>query len=111
MYALASTTVAIMRGTTTNAWGDVVDDDSVTPVATGVLASLAITNTTRNNPDSQDIRTLRTYSCAMQSDVDVRETDRLLDERTGRIYVVESVTAPPGPALTADLDLVLSLVS
>lgn len=111
MYALASTTVSIIRGTTTNPWGDVVDDNSVTPVATGVLASVAVTNTNRHNPAAQDVRTLRTFSCAVQSNVDVRETDRLRDERSGAIYVVESVTAPLGPALTADLELVLSLVS
>jgi hypothetical protein len=111
MYGLASHRVSILRATTTNNYGDVIDDDSATPVATGVLAALAVTNTTRHNPATQDIRTIRSISGAVQSDIDVRETDRLLDEGTGSIYVVESVTQPLGPGFAGNLELVLTRVN
>lgn len=111
MYAIASTTVSVLRGTTTNAWGDVLDDDNATPVYTGLLAALSIERTQRHNPANQDVRTIRSISCAMQSNTDVREGDRLLDERTGALYAIESVTAPLGPAMSRDLQLVLTLVS
>lgn len=112
MYALASTTCSVIRGTTTNAWGDQVDDViNATVIATGVPVSLAVTNTNTSDPTTQQIRIVRSISGAIQSDTDIRETDRLRDDATGAIYIVESVTQPLGPGFTGDLDLVLKQVS
>lgn len=112
MYALASHLVSILRGTTTNAWGDEIDDpNGAQVVATGVPISLAVTNTTASDPTSQQIRVIRSITGAMQSDTDVRETDRLRDDATGAVYIVESVTQPLGPGFVGDLDLVLAKVN
>lgn len=111
MYALASTTCSILRGTTTNEWGDVIDDPNGQVVATGVPVSLSITNTTASDPATQQIRTIRSLTGAIQSDTDIHETDRLRDDTTGVVYAVESVTTPLGPGFRGDLELVLRQVA
>lgn len=111
MYALASALVSVLRGTTTNQWGDQVDDPTATPVASGIPACIEVTNTSAFDPGTQQIRTIRTISGSIQSDTDVRETDRLRDDASGAVYIVESVTQRGGPGFTADLELVLKQVS
>lgn len=111
MYALASTLVSILRGTTTNQWGDEVDDPNANAVAVGVPADIAVTNTNAFDPTSQTVRTIRSISGAIQSDTDITANDRLQDEATGVVYIVESVTQRMGPGFVGDLELVLKQVS
>lgn len=112
IYALASHLVTVLRGTTTNAWGDEIDDDATAQViASGVPVSLSVTNTNTSDPTTQQIRTVRSISGSIQSDTDVRETDRLRDDATGALFVVESVTDTLGPGFVGDLELVLKQVS
>ena len=111
MYALASTTVSILRGTTTNQWGDQVDDPNASAVATGVPVDITVINTNAFDPTSQQIRTIRTISGAIQSDTDIKETDRLRDDATGVVYIVESVTQRMDPGFVGDLELVLKQVN
>jgi hypothetical protein len=111
MYALASTTASILRGTTTNAWGDEVDDPNAAVIATGVPVCLDVTNTNAFDPTTQQIRTIRSIHGSIQSDTDVRETDRLRDDASGVIYIVESVTDTLGPGFVGDLELVLKQVA
>jgi hypothetical protein len=111
MYALASTTCSVLRGTTTNQWGDVVDDPNGSTVATGIPVAITVTSTRPYDATTQQIRTIRTISGSIQSDTDIRETDRLRDDTTGVVYAVESVTQHMGPGFTADLELVLTQVS
>ena len=112
IYTLASHLISILRGTTTNQWGDEIDaTDGAQVIATGVPVALAITSTTAHDPSTQTIRVVRRITGAIQSDTDVRDNDRLRDDATGAVYVVESVTTPLGPGFTADLDLVLRQVS
>ena len=112
MYALASTTVSILRGTTVNDWGDVIDDiDAARVVATGVPVDIAVTNTNTFDPTNQQIRTIRSIGGAIQSDTDITASDRLRDDTTGVVYIVESVTQRMGPGFVGDLELVLKQVS
>lgn len=110
MYALASTTCSILRGTTTNAWGDQIDDPNPTVIATGVPVGLDVSNTQAFDPTTQQIRTIRTISGSIQSDIDITENDRLRDDTTGVIYIVESATYDLSPGFVADTELVLKQV-
>jgi hypothetical protein len=111
MYALASNIVSILRGTTTNDYGDVVDDpDNAEVVASGVTAQIVVTNVRAYDPSSQQIRVIQTITGAVQSDVDVVESDQIQDDHTGQIYQVESVTQPGGPGYVGDQELVLRRV-
>ncbi len=111
MYALASTTASIVRGTTTDQWGDEIDDPNAAAVATNVPVCIEVTNTNAYDPTTQQIRTIRTISGAIQSDTDITESDRLRDDATGVIYIVEQVTQRMGPGFVGDLELVLKQVS
>ncbi|MER5715720.1 hypothetical protein [Streptomyces sp. NPDC002132] len=105
MQAIATTSVSILRGTTTDAYGDEQDTD--TPIHTGVPASLVEQSrrvTTRDDPTPRIVR----YAVArVPAGTDVTDQDRLLDERTGAIYIVDAVSAMTNPAIAVDrrLDL------
>lgn len=86
MSFLATTTVTILRGTTTNRYDDEQDADLV--VATGVRASLLERPVTGARPASGRKDTQRGYSLRVWKSVDVRQDDRIRDERTGFTYVV-----------------------
>lgn len=110
MYALASTLATIKRGTTVNAYGDVVDTGA-TVVATGVPVHIVVTNARPYDPTSQTIRVIQTISGAIQSDTDIREEDQLVDEQTQVTYSIQSVTQAMGPGFTSDLELVLRRIT
>jgi hypothetical protein len=105
MQAIATTTVSILRGTTTDAYGDERDTD--TPVATGIPASLTEQSrrvTTRDDPTPRIVR----YAVArLPARTDVTDQDRIRDERTGAVYIVDAVSGMANPAFEVDrrLDL------
>lgn len=105
MQAIATTQVEILRGTTTDEFGD--EKDTNTPIASGIPASLVEQTrrvTTRENPTPRIVR----YAVArVPANTDVTDQDRVRDQRTGAIYIVEAVSAMDTPALTVDrrLDL------
>jgi hypothetical protein len=112
MYAIASNVVSVLRGTTTNAYGDEVDDpDNAQVVASGIPAQIVVTSARAYDPTSQQLRVIQTIAGVVQSDVDIVESDQLIDDRTGVIYTVESVTQEGGPGFTSDLELVLRRVT
>ncbi|MCX5522202.1 hypothetical protein OG342_04875 [Streptomyces bobili] len=101
--ALATTTVTVLRGTTTDTYGD--EQDLNTPHLTGIPASLTEQTrrvTTRENPTPRIVR----YAVArVAAGTDVTDQDRLRDERTGAVYIVEAVSSMANPAVTPDLRL------
>lgn len=103
MIARATTTIAVLRGTTTDGFGDEVDTD--TAVATGIPASLAEQTRrvmTRDDPTPRVIR----YSVArVTAGTDVTDQDRVRDERTGAVYIVDAVSSMNSAAVAADLRL------
>ncbi len=100
MQAIATTTVSILRGTTTDDYGDEQDTD--TPVATGVPASLTEQSrrvTTRDDPTPRIVR----YAVArLPARTDVTDQDRIRDERTGAVYIVDAVSGMTNPAFEVD---------
>ncbi|MEU3281596.1 hypothetical protein [Streptomyces antibioticus] len=103
MLALATTTLTVLRGTTTDAYGDEQDTD--TPVHTGIPASLTEQSrrvTTRDDPTPRIVR----YAVArVTAGTDITDQDRVRDERTGAVYIVEAVSSMANPAVAADLRL------
>lgn len=103
MIALATTTLTVYRGTSTDAWGDEVDTD--TAVHTGIPAALTEQTrrvTTRDDPTPRIVR----YAVGrVTAGTDITDQDRLLDERTGAIYIVDAVSQMSSAAVAADLRL------
>ena len=103
MQAIATTSVSILRGTTTDAYGDEKDTD--TPVHTGIPASLIEQSrrvTTRDDPTPRIVR----YAVArVPANTDITDQDRVRDERTGAVYIVEATSSMANPAVTPDIRL------
>lgn len=103
MYALPTTTVSILRGSTTNAFGDVIDGSTV--AASGVPCSLVEQTRTSKTADSPTPRVVHFTVGRIAADTDILDTDRLLDESTGQKYIIESVSRLGNPVIQADLRL------
>jgi len=106
--AVATTTVSILRGTTTDGYGDTVDDNTGQPVATGVPASILEQNRRVFLPAEQAVRIVRTYAARVGPEIDVRKDDRLLDEQTNTIYLVTDLSDPHASVMHPDIALQLS---
>lgn len=109
MYEVANCTVSILRGTSVNQWGDTVDNSTV--AASGIPALILVTTETTTDPSTQAPRTVQTVHGVVNSNVDVRDTDQILDETHSVTYAVESVTQPLATGFTPDLELELRRVT
>lgn len=101
MIALATTSVSILRGTTTDAFGD--EADMTTVLKSGIPASLIESARTAMEPVSGTPRIIRTHVCRLPPSTDVTENDRIKDEKTNEIYIVVAVTKNSNPVLVQPL--------
>jgi hypothetical protein len=108
VYALATCTASILRGTTTDDYGDTVDVD--TAVHTGVLFSIQEMQKTVFDPATQTRRVVRWYQAACQSDIDLLIGDRVRDDTHDVTYIVNDVTQPGGVGWDSDLAIELKRV-
>lgn len=101
MLYMPTTTVSILRGTTITLAGDEVD--SLTPVYTGIPAS--VMERTRNGIDvsTQNPQVYHYTVCRLPAGTDVLETDLVLDELTGKQYAVSAVSTLSSPVHVPDL--------
>lgn len=99
--------LTILRGSTTNDNLDEVADNSDDAiVATGIIGSVIEQNQRVFLPSagpSQDTRVIRYMTGRIRSGIDLRNDDRVKDERTGTIYVVEGVRQPASPTRTNEI--------
>lgn len=109
MQAFPTTTVSILRGTTITPAGDEVD--SLTPVYTGIPASVMEQSRRGIDTQTQDPRVYRYTTCRLPSGTDVLDTDILLDEISGRRYAIAAVSVLNSPVHTPDLRLDLTYVN
>lgn len=90
---VANVTISVLRGTTYNAYGDLVDDNQV--FMENLPAFLAETGKTVQDPSSPTPRTVREIVCHVPQYVGILDTDQIVDERTGDKFMIISVTRPP----------------
>lgn len=91
MWALANRTVAVLRGEATDDYGDPVDVD--TSVATGLPASIVERSRRVFDPASDRTQIVRYWTGRLPAGTDVRVGDRLQDEQTSEIFVIQSFSA------------------
>ncbi len=109
MKAVATTTVAVLRGTTTDDYGDVVDGS--TAISTGVPASILEQRRFVATEADPTPRAVITYTGRVSAGTDIRDSDRIRDERTSAVYIVDSAHQVANPAMTNDLRLDLRRVA
>lgn len=105
MLALATTTLTVYRGTSTDAYGD--EQDTSTIVHTGIPASLVEQTRRTTTRDDPTPRVIRYTVGRVTAGTDITDQDRLKDERTGVVYIVEAVSSMTSAAVAADLRLEL----
>jgi hypothetical protein len=103
VLAAATTRLTVYRGTTTDAYGDEQDTD--TPIATGIPASLIEQNRRPSGRESQTPRILRYAVARVTAGTDITDQDRVKDERTGAVYIVDAVSSMSSPVVASDLRL------
>lgn len=109
MYALATCTASILRGTTTDGYLDEVDGQTV--VAAGLVCAIRETASRVHDETSEAPRVVRVLRAQLQSDVDARVEDRLRDDTHDVIYVVDNVTSLGGPGYAPDIELELRRIT
>jgi len=102
----ANTSVAVLRGTTTTPYGDVVD--ATTPVYTNLPAVLVETKQDVFDPNTMMPRTVRNIELRVPSWVGLLNSDRIQDLSTGNVYAVIEVETPP-TLMGAPVDTAASL--
>lgn len=96
MMELANTTLTIMRGTTTDAYGSITDVGA--PIYTGVPAAVVESSKVVMDPATQTPRTIRTSTCVVPGWTDVLTSDTIQDETTGNYYMINDIAVQPtGP--------------
>lgn len=98
---LATTTVSILGGTSTDTFGD--EADGTTVLASAIPASLIEATRTAMEPVTGTPRIVRTHVCRLPPGTAVDETKRIKDEQTSEIYIVVAVTRNANPALAQPL--------
>lgn len=103
MLAVATTTLTVYRGASTDAYGDEQDNDTV--AVSGVPASLVEQTRRTTTRDDPTPRIVRYATGRVTAGTDITDQDRVCDERTGRVYIVEAVSSMTSAAVAADLRL------
>ena len=109
MQAVPTTTVSILRGTTVTPAGDEVD--SLTPVHTGIPASVMERTRVGIDTQTQDPQVYHNTVCRLPAGTDVTETDLILDELTGKRYAISAVSVLSSFVHVPDLRLDLRHVN
>ncbi|HEY9474678.1 MAG TPA: hypothetical protein VIS06_12610 [Mycobacteriales bacterium] len=103
MLSFATTTVSILGGSGTDEFGDPVDGTTV--AASGVPASLVEVSRTVRDPTDPTPRIVRFTACRLPYGTAVTTANRIKDETTQAIYVIDSTTPPANPVFGQDIRL------
>lgn len=97
---IPSTTVSILRGEVIDEFGDPKDSD--VSVAAGVPISITENNQRVYIAAEGRLTIIRQQIGRVRPGFDIREKDRLRDDRTGDIYLVEGISQPLSGVRTLD---------
>lgn len=103
MNAVPTTRIAILGGSTSSEWGDPQDGTDV--VRAGIPAAIheqSVTSATESDP-AAIVRRVYTMRLPFWARSLISGVNRIRDERTGEIYVVDAVSRPQNAALPQDL--------
>ena len=110
MIAVPNTTVSILGGDVPDSdFGDVLDSD--TPATTGIPASIIEGRQVVATESDPQARIIRYYTGRLPAGTVVDDTQRIKDETTNDIYVIDNVTVPNNPVIPSDVRLDLRRVT
>lgn len=105
----ANATATVFRGTTVDAYGDPVDVNTV--VHSGVRMSIIEQARRVFVPADNQDRVIRYTRGRAPSNIEIREGDRIRNDRDNLIYIVEAVVKPGSPYTDSDTRLDMKRVS
>lgn len=103
-----TTLVTVLRtspGDLTDEFGDPEDNETVS--STGNPFSIIMQSKRQFLPSENRTTIVQTIAGRCRANVDVKETDRLKDERTGYLYMIESIVEPQDPIGAAAKSFIL----
>lgn len=93
---LATTRAAVLRGTTTDVFGQTVDDDTATvPGLTDFPAAIVERSVDIFDPADGTLRSVRKLTGRIPGNIVLQDGDRLKDLRTGIIYIIDEDERQP----------------
>lgn len=107
MVIIATSKYSVLRGTTTNEYGDEVDGDTV--IDTDIRGSVVQRAKNVYNPDSGRVELITFYTGRFPHGTDIVQGDRIRDERTSKEYVVLSANGGSDFINKSDLTLDLEI--
>lgn len=105
-WFIPSTTVSIQRGESVDSYGDPVDAQITIAETLPCLVTEGVRGTRRQQsfaPNSQRGGVVEVFSLRFRPNVSIEEQDRVIDERNGHVYVVQSVFHSQSPVSAADV--------
>lgn len=108
MKTRANTTVTIFRGSSYNEWGDEVDSDTI--VATGIRASIIEQTIYAQTEVTTLPRSYRFAKMRVTPGTDVRQNDRVKDEKTGEIWTIRQISNRGNPVTMQDMRIDLEMM-
>jgi hypothetical protein len=86
---LATTRVAILRGSTEDEFGEPIDSDTPAPGLADIPASITETSVDVLDPAEGTYRSIRKLVGRLPGNVAVQPGDRLRDNRTGEVFIID----------------------
>lgn len=109
MIAWATGTATVLRGTTTDDYGDTVD--GLTEALTGIRWSVMERRVLVTTTDDPDPRWVTTYTGRMPAGTALVAGDRVRDDESGHVYMIDHFTTLTNPFVQPDMRLDLRRVS
>lgn len=110
MIATPTTTVTILGSETSQSdYGDVLDSE--TPAGTGIPANILEGRQVVATESDQQARVIRYYTGRLPYGTVVTGNNRLRDDVTGDVYVIDNVSRPANPVIPQDVRLDLRRVT
>jgi hypothetical protein len=103
MQAVPTTTISILGGSTTDTWDDTYDGTTVS--ASGVLASILEQRQLVTTAADSRAQVVRFYTGRVGPEVAITTANRIRDEVTGDIYVIDNVSRLGNPFAPQDVRL------
>lgn len=101
MNLVPTTTVTVLRGSTVNDYDDEVD--GTTPVYQKIPASISEQEPEVQTGSEGMPRKIRKFRSRIRGKLVLKEGDRIKDERTGDIYIVDAIVKSQNPVFTPEL--------
>lgn len=108
MISRATTTVTVYRGESTDEYGDPTDTNTI--VATGIPASILEQTVKAWTEVSTLPRAFRWAKMRVTSGTDIRQNDRIYDERTGETWTIVQISNRGNPVRRTDLRVDLEMM-